>query len=519
MGNSDISTEMDEAINAACRQSLDCFAMRAFRELEPAVTYEQNWHIGCICYHLEALFYGEILRLVINLPPRTLKSYLGSAAFPAWCLGKKPSEKFIDTGYGFTVVEQNAMKCRKIIGSTWYRKTFPRTIIDANMDRRTHFCTTVGGQYYADTALSTITGVGCGIMILDDPIKPMESLSEQVRNTTNENIRATLLNRFDDKRTGRLLIIMQRSHVDDPTGNLIRDGGYTILKLPAETKKSIHVSMKGRTWDMEEGSLLFPARLGRKELDQTKLDLSEYHYCGQYLQEPVPIGGGEFKQEWISYYRQGSTKPTNMNICILVDQAGGEELNKKKKKLSDWSVILVIGLAPDNNYYLLDAVRDRFNPTERIETIFQMHRKWNQLTGRPPKVGCEQIGLMTDTHYLQEKQNKETYHFPIIPLGSGQRISKEERIRKLIPIMQNRRFYIPESLIYLDQEGRRWDLSNEFVNVELATFPKSRYDDIMDCACRVLDEDLAMIFPKPKVGTVEKARRAAAETADSWEDF
>jgi predicted phage terminase large subunit-like protein len=208
-----------------------------------------------------------------------------------------------------------------------------------------------------------------------------------------------------------------------------------------------------------------------------------------------------------------------MNIAILVDQAGGEELNKKKKKLSDWTAILVIGLGSDNNYYLLDAVRDRLNPTDRIETIFMMHRKWNQLTGKPPKVGCEQIGLMTDTHYLKEKQKQETYHFPVIPLGAGQRISKEERIRKLIPIMEAGRWYVPGNLLYVDTEGRRWDLTREFIDVELKTFPKSRYDDIIDCASRILDAELCMTFPKPKVGTVAKARMQAQQVEDNWESW
>lgn len=514
----------EEFRDQLCREKFDAFAQKAFSIVEPATLYEWSWHIGCISEHLEALFYGEIPngRLIINLPPRTLKSFLGSVAFPAWCMGKAPNFKVINTGYGFEVVEQNAIKCRKIIGSDWYKTIFPETKIDSNLDRKTHFCTTAGGQYYAATALSPITGLGTRLMAVDDPIKPMEAISDQVRNSVNENARSTLLNRFDDRRIAMFLCVMQRSHVDDLTGNLLKDGGYTLVKLPAETKSPIFISLPNRgKWEMKGGDLLFPARLSRKDLDQIQVDMTSYHYAGQFLQEPVPIGGGEFKDSWIQTYQPGSIKPKDMNVAIIVDQAGGEELNKKKKKLSDWTVIIVIGLASDNNYYLLDIVRDRLNPTDRIETIFMMHKKWNALCSKPPKVGCEQIGLMTDTHYLKEKQKQEAYHFPVIPLGRGQKISKEERIRKLIPVAQQNRFYTPPTLMYVDAEGRKWDLVRELVDVEMATFPKSRYDDIIDAASRILDEELCMTFPKLAIGTVAKARKQASIDAmqDNWESW
>lgn len=510
------STPSDtDYVDALYRTHFDAFAQRAFTVIEPAIKYEWSWHVGCIAEHLEAVFRGEMPRLIINLPPRSLKSYLVATAFPAWVLGKAPHTKFIVTSYGFEVVEANARRCKQIMMSDWYQKLFPDTKISPLLDRITNFETTQAGQYYAASALSPITGIGCDYMICDDLIKPMEAHSDTVRNSTNSNLRTTLLNRYNDRRTGKFIMVMQRLHDDDPTGHLMRDGGYHMLKLPAETKEPVTISLGNKIWEMGPNSLLFPERLSRETLDRIRLDMSEYNYAGQFLQSPVPMGGGEFKEGWIQYYRPGSVKPKEMNIAILVDQAGGEELNRKKRKLSDWTVIMVVGLAPDNNYYLLDMVRDRLNPTERIETIFMMHRKWNTMTGKPPRVGCEQIGLMTDTHYIKEKQKQDAYHFPVIPLGAGQRISKEERIRKLIPIMQQGRFYVPDSLIYVDGEGRRWDLVREFVDVELATFPKSRYDDIIDDASRILDEELAMNFPKPKIGTVAKARREAASASNS----
>lgn len=481
-----------EALQAACRQSFDAFAMKAFEAVEPGVTYEQNWHIGCIAEHLEASFRGELPRLIINLPPRCLKSYLVARAFPAWVLGKTPNAKFISTSYGYEVTEQNAMACRRIMKDPFYLDMFPATRIASELDRNTHFETTQRGQYYAATALSPLTGLGGDYILVDDPLKPMEAMSETIRSSTNQNIRTTMFSRFNDKRTGRFIMIMQRVHDDDPTGHLIKDGGYHLLKLPAEAKTAVHIKLNDMEWGMEAGDLLFPTRLSREILDQTLLDMTPYNYAGQMLQEPVPVGGGEFMPEWLQYYPNGSVKPKTMNVMIMVDAAGGDETNKKKKKASDWSSFAVVGLAPDNNYYLLDMVRDRLNPTERVDMLFILHRKWNDICGKPPRVGYEKYGLMNDTHYAKKKMDEEGYRFPLIELG-GQ-MPKEERIRRLIPDLQKGNWWFPATLMYTDSEGRTFDLVKELRDSEMATFPRARFDDMLDSISRIYD--MGAVFPR-----------------------
>lgn len=504
-----------EVLQSLCREKFSAFAAKAFSIVEPGGNFEFNWHIDCISEHLEAAYRGDLPRLIINLPPRTLKSYLVARAFTAWVLGKSPESKFIVTSYGYEVAEQNSMACRRIMKSPWYLDTFKGTRINPELDRNTHFETTKAGQYYAASALSPLTGMGADYIIADDLLKPMEAASDTIRNSTNTNMRTTFFSRFNDKRTGRFILVMQRLHEDDPTGNLMKDGGYTLLKLPAETPKPIHISLGGKTWGMHQGDLLFPARLSREILDRTALDMSESHYAGQYLQEPVPLGGGELKEEWLQFYQQGGIKPKEMNLVILVDPSGGEEINKKRKKLSDWSVFTVVGLGADNNYYVLDMVRDRFNPTDRVDTLFMLVRKWSGLSGKNPKTGYEKYGLMSDTHYIREKQRQDAYNFPLVELGGS--MGKEERIRRLIPDMQNGRWYFPATMSYVDLEGRKFDLISELKS-EMASFPKARWDDILDSMSRVYESELYLTFPKPKHTMVAKAMRASGEAApDSWE--
>lgn len=172
-------------------------------------------------------------------------------------------------------------------------------------------------------------------------------------------------------------------------------------------------------------------------------------------------------------------------------------MNKKKRKSSDWTAFMVVGLSNDNNYYLLDIVRDRLNPSDRVDTLFTLHRKWNALTGKSPKVGYEKYGMMTDTHYLRDKQRREGYYFPLIELGG--RMMKEERIRRLIPDMQQGRWYFPENLIYVDSDDRRFDLVSELVNSEMASFPRGRFDDMLDALCRIYEPEMGMIFPRVQV--------------------
>lgn len=519
-----MSTDEHQFLDALCRQNFDAFAQRAFAVVEPGVKYEWNWHIECLCYHLQALYEGTLpdgrRRLCINVPPRSLKSYLASIAFPAWVLGNQANEKFIATSFNATLAKEMSQKSRILIESDWYKSLFPDMRIDQNQNEKHNFWTTERGMYYSSAVMS-VTGRGAGYVLLDDPINPKEAISDTIRQDTNATIRSTIPTRFNDLRNDKWLLIMQRLHDDDPTGHLVlKDPRWYLLKLPGEnrTGKDIVYTLGDKSWTMRDGELLFPQRLTRQVLDDLNTDLGEYNFAGQIMQEPVPSGGGAFKQSWVQYYAPGACKPKEMNIVILVDPAGGDDLNKKKRKLSDWTAMMVVGLAPDGNRYLLDIVRDRLNPTDRVNTLFMLHRKWLGLSGKSAKVGYEKYGMMSDTHYIEQKKQTDAYNFPLIILGGN--MSKEERIKQLVPDMQNGHWFFPQNLIYVDGEGRRFDLVSELVNSEMPNFPRARFDDMLDALSRVYEPELSLVFPKPKIGMVAKARLSAYnDSVQSWEEY
>lgn len=508
-----------EALQAICRQNFGAYTQKAFSLIEPGTGLDWSWDLECVSEHLQAVHDGQIQWIIINKPPRTLKSVHVAQIYPSWEMGLDASHPFIGASYAHNLAERNVVKCRQIMQHEWYNDTFPGTVISKDQNQKDYFTTTKAGQYKGTGIGGTVTGFGCKTLLIDDPINPIEAASDTIRKTAINEVRSTLFSRFNKHSEGRLILIMQRLHESDTTGDLLADGGYYHLKLPAENKstKTIYIGTLNQKYKMEPGELLSP-RLPREALDKLRTDLTEYRYVGQYLQEPVPVGGGEFREEWMQFYQAGGIKPKEMNVVILVDAAGGDELNKKKKKTSDWTVMTVLGLAPDNNYYLLDMIRDRLNPTERIDTLFLLHRKWNALTEKSPKVGYEKYGMMTDTHYIKEKQRLDTYNFAIIELG-GQ-MMKEERIRRIIPDMQNGRWFFPPTLLYVDCEGRKFDLITELKG-EMASFPRARWDDILDSISRVKEPELFMMFPKLKQSIAQKAIASARSTSseDNWENF
>ncbi len=225
-----------------------------------------------------------------------------------------------------------------------------------------------------------------------------------------------------------------------------------------------------------------PVLFSQEVLDEKRRDMGPYTFGTQMLQNPVADNAMGFKKEWLRYYKNlGDT--SKWNKYLLVDPASA------KKKSSDYTVMNVIALAPDGNRYLLDAIRDRLNLTERAAKVFELHRKWN-----PRAVGYEKYGMQADVEHIKYVMEQENYRFEIIELG-GQ-MAKEDRIRRLVPIFEQGGFYLPEHLPFVNYEGKRLDYVDLFVNEEYLAFPVSGHDDMLDTSARITDPALNAVFPK-----------------------
>ena len=480
-----------EVFDALCRQNFSVFFQRAWREIEPS-DYEHNWHIDCLAAHLEAVERGEIKRLIINVPPRTGKTLLVNTCFSAWLLGRNAGEKIIALSYAHRLAEKIAYQTRLLMETAWYRNLFPRTVLDNNQQSKSDFATTKGGGRFSTSVGGTLTGAGGNYIIVDDPQNPEEALSDVKRLSSNEWVDQAVFSRLNNPKEGRIVVIMQRLHSDDTTGHLLAKGGWHHLKLPAVTDKPIEIKLGNKTWSYDK--YLHEARFGEEVLAQYRKDQGDYAFVGQFLQEPVPIGGGEFKSDYLNYFSVHDFDASRGNIYITIDPATA------KKKTSDYTAMAVWCLMPDQNYYLIDGVRERLNPTERVDKLFELHRKWLGKTRKPAKVGWETYGMMSDVHYVEKKQKEENYRFPIIEVKS--KLQKEDRIRRLISPMQHGQVWLPNDIFIKDAKGLPRNFISDIVEQEMLLFPYAAHDDFLDAMSMLFD--INPVFPA--LGEVDTRR-------------
>ena len=240
-----------------------------------------------------------------------------------------------------------------------------------------------------------------------------------------------------------------------------------------------------------------------------------YTFGAQMLLDPTADKAQGFREEWMKYWPGGHTR--GMNIYIIVDPASGKKAKQTpgattgrnehaKSKQTDYTVMEVIGVGGDRNYYTLDRIRDRLNLTERTEALMELHRKWSS-KALVKGVGYETYGLQADIEHLEDQMVRDNYRFEITELGGT--LAKVDRIKKLIPVYESGRWFELENITKIDWEGKAVNLSQAFFREEFLAFPVLKHDDILDAKARILDPALGVVFPK--------ARRSAEDEVADWE--
>jgi hypothetical protein len=209
------------ALDAVFRQNLVAFSKKVFQFSSPGQQLDWNWHLDAIAYQFERVRRGENTRLIVNAPPRSLKSIIASVAFPAFLFGHDPSLRIICVSYSIDLAKKHSNDFRVIIESDWYKHLFPATRIGQYKNSEMEIEFTRRGYRLATSVGGTLTGRGGDIIIIDDPLKPEDAMSETRRSACNQWFNTTLLSRLDDKRRGAIVVVMQRLHVNDLTGFLL----------------------------------------------------------------------------------------------------------------------------------------------------------------------------------------------------------------------------------------------------------------------------------------------------------
>jgi hypothetical protein len=262
-----------------------------FSVINPGQEYTPNWHISAIAHKLDKVRRGESKRLIIAMPPRHLKSITVSIAFPAFLLGHYPSMRIIGASYADSLAVAHSNDFRRLIESGSYKRLFPEMRIDPAKNTEAEVRTTQRGFRLATSVGGSLTGRGGQLIIIDDPLKPDEAASETARRRAIDWYEKTVTSRLDHKGEGRIILVMQRLHVDDLAGHLLEAGGWDYLGLPAIAgiEEAIPLT-RGRVHIRQPGELLFPARESMTVLDQLKREMGSYAFSAQYQQEPVPLG-------------------------------------------------------------------------------------------------------------------------------------------------------------------------------------------------------------------------------------
>jgi predicted phage terminase large subunit-like protein len=443
------------------RHDFYSFMERSFYELNPDAKFFPNWHIELIASELEACWRGETKRLIICVPPRSLKSHCASIAFPAWLLGQNPSAQIICASYGQELANKLALDCRTLMNSALYRKVFS-THLSNQKQAISEFMTDAQGFRLATSVGGVLTGRGGDWLIVDDPLKPDEAVSETQRNAVNEWYQHTLYSRLNNKQTGRIIVIAQRLHEDDLVGHLLRQGGWKLLSFPAiaveDELHTIKTRYGTRKVQRRAGEALHPEREPLEVLAAIRSIQGEYNFSGQYQQEPAPLGGGMVKLAWFKTYKVGET-PAKFDMVLQ-----SWDTAVKATELSDYSVCTTWG-KKENNLYLLHVLRRRMEYPElkravRVQAI--------RFSAKTILIEDKSSGAQLIQELLREGLHAVTRYAP--------KDDKTMRLHSVTSTIENGFVYLPDHAEWLA----------EYVH-EVISFPKGKFDDQCDSTSQALD--------------------------------
>ncbi|MCI5049569.1 MAG: hypothetical protein MRY32_04480 [Rickettsiales bacterium] len=274
------------------------FLSYGFAILNPNRAYQHNWHIELISEYLKAIEQGQITRLIINLPPRSLKSTMISVAWPAWLLAHNPSMQIMAASYSQQLADKHSQDCRMIVQSEAYQRCFSDTKLCRTQNEKHKWMTSKRGMRLATSIWGSATGEGGDILIADDVMNALQAQSAMARASINDWFDHTFATRLNDKKKGAIIVVMQRLHEDDTTGHLLQKGGWEHLCLPAMAEQTLRYQMNGKTWTRKRGSLLHAKRENTKLIERAKTELGSAHFNAQYQQNPLPQGGGMIELDW-----------------------------------------------------------------------------------------------------------------------------------------------------------------------------------------------------------------------------
>lgn len=377
----------EERNKRAAERSLAAFARQAWRQVEPSRPYSHNWHIDMICEHLEAVSRREIRNLIINIPPRHMKSLLVSVFWPAWSWGpnNKPHEEWLTAAYHPKLSTRDAVKTRRIVESEWYLKNwatnfYPQddapeeidSIIRKDQNEKMNYQNVAGGVRLSTSPKGLGTGGGGDILCVDDPHKVKGVESNVQREAVIEWWDEEMSSRGNDSTTVCKVITMQRVHDKDLSGHCLDKGGYHHLCIPFEyetSRKKLFTTTNLNIKDPREseGEIIWQGRYDKQGVADLKRSMGAYAVSGQLQQRPTPKEGVKFKRRMFN--RRWTKLPAKFDKLVFPWDLTFDDTGEA------WNVGYALGMkGPD--IWVIDEVREKLDSVGQLRELPKLRAKW-----------------------------------------------------------------------------------------------------------------------------------------------
>lgn len=450
---------MMEKVALSSRKSLASYSKLMWPIVEPKNIYSHNFHIDVICEHLEAVTRGEIRNLIINIPPRHMKSLLCCVFWQTWTWIDWPESRWLFSSYAESLSKRDSIKCRRIIESDLYQRLFnPEWSLSHDQNEKMRFENDKTGYRLATSVGGAGTGEGGDFIVCDDPHKATQVHSPTRRESVIEWWREEMSSRGNDPKTVRKVIVMQRLHEKDLAGDLLVDGDWMHLMLPAkyEPKRTISTPLF-KDPRKEEGELLWPDRMPLIELDKMAKEMGSMAAQGQLQQNPVPDSGGLFKRQWWKFYTQAPPR-NGKRVIQFWDCAQKTGISNDYSVCATW-------MNTGTGFYLLDLWRNKVEAPQLEIAVQTNYNKW-----QPDTVVIEDKS--SGSSLIQAMRQKTT--LPIIPYNP--KYEKEVRAISATPTVESGNCYLPNDAPWVEdyiQEHER--------------FPLAEHDDQVDTTSMMVE--------------------------------
>tara|TARA_R110000751_G_scaffold49027_3_gene109393 strand:+ start:523 stop:1962 length:1440 start_codon:yes stop_codon:yes gene_type:complete len=442
------------------RRSLKEFTQNCWPTIEPGRDFHDNWHIDAISEHLQAVVEGDIKRLIINVPPRHMKSISVAVALPAWTWTVQPEKRFLFASYAASLSVRDSVKCRRLITSPWYQEHFGGGYnLTGDQNQKQRFENDKTGQRIATSVDGALTGEGGDIIVIDDPHNVREAESSIVREGVLDWWDQAMQTRLNDPKTGAFIIIMQRVHEKDLTGHILANehSDWDHLCLPARYEIGHPTPTQSRLYftdpRTQEGELLWPNRVDENTLTKLEKSLGTYASAGQLQQRPMPKGGGILRAEWWVPW-EGDDLPDIEYVLQSWDTAFSTKEKSSYSARTTWGVFRKAGQV---NAIVLDMWYDRVTYPELRKIAQESYYEYEPDAVLIEKKASGQSLL----------QDLRMAGIPVLEYSPDR--DKEARAHASSALLEDGRIWFPSN--------KKW--AKNLIDI-CAAFPAGDNDDIVD---------------------------------------